>query len=101
MAFARQHLEVLASHHLVATGTTGKRIIEATGLAVECLLSGPVGGDAQIAARVVMGKMAGVIFLIAPLFAQPRQRPHPQGDGACDSSSHLWADHNRLIDRSP
>ncbi len=29
------------------------------------------------------------------------QQPHPQGDGACDSSSHSWADHNRLIDRSP
>jgi hypothetical protein len=27
-----------------------------------------------------------------------RQQPHPQGDGACDSSSHFWADHNRHID---
>jgi hypothetical protein len=26
------------------------------------------------------------------------QQPHPQGDGACDSSSHFWADHNRHID---
>ncbi len=50
--FAQAHREELAQFDLVATGTTGKRIADATGLSVERVLSGPLGGDAQIAARI-------------------------------------------------
>ena len=62
----------------IATGTTGKRISEATRLPVECLLSGPLGGDAQIAARVATGQVQAVFFLVDPLSAHPHE-PDIQG----------------------
>jgi len=71
--FARQHREALARFRLIATGTTGERIQQATGLAVERMLSGPYGGDAQIAAQVAQGAIAGVFFLVDPLYAHPHE----------------------------
>lgn len=76
--FAHAHQEVLTRFELIATGTTGLRIAEATGLRVERMLSGPYGGDAQIGARVAEGKVAAVIFLIDPLYAHPHE-PDIQG----------------------
>lgn len=43
--FAKKYKETLAKYDLVATGTTGKRVEEATGLPVKKYLSGPYGGD--------------------------------------------------------
>ncbi len=71
--FVRRHQDLLGRFHLIATGTTGERITQATGLPVERMLSGPYGGDAQIAARVAEGKVAGVIFLVDPLYAHPHE----------------------------
>ena len=51
---------------LIATGTTGGRAEEA-GLTVRKMLSGPLGGDAQIAGRVAEGKTAMVLFFKDPL----------------------------------
>jgi methylglyoxal synthase len=76
--FVHAHRELLSAHHLIATGTTGKRIAEATGLPVEGMLSGPMGGDAQIAARVSEGHVALVVFLVDPLYAHPHE-PDIQG----------------------
>lgn len=76
--FVRAHRTGLARFHLIATGTTGERINQATGLALERMLSGPLGGDAQIAARVAEGRVAGVIFLVDPLYAHPHE-PDIQG----------------------
>lgn len=76
--FAHTHKEVLTRFHLIATGTTGQRITDATGLKVERMLSGPYGGDAQIGARVAEGKVAALIFLIDPLYAHPHE-PDIQG----------------------
>lgn len=73
VAFADRRDQVLAKYHLIATGTTGQRINQATGLTVECMASGPLGGDAQISARVVAGDVAAVIFLVDPLYAQPHE----------------------------
>jgi diacylglycerol kinase (ATP) len=73
VAFARRHQSVLGKYALVATGTTGERIQAGTGLTVERMASGPLGGDAQIAARVVTGDIAAVIFLLDPLYAQPHE----------------------------
>jgi methylglyoxal synthase len=73
VAFCLRHRDTLARHELVATGTTGQRIIEATGLPIRLVLSGPMGGDAQIAAMVAEGRIAGVIFLVDPLFAHPHE----------------------------
>ena len=42
------------------------------------MLSGPMGGDAQIAAQVAQGEIDGVIFLVDPLYAHPHE-PDIQG----------------------
>jgi len=57
---------------IYATGTTGKHI-ENAGLDVECLLSGPMGGDAQIAAKLVVGEIDAVLFFIDPLYSHPHE----------------------------
>ena len=77
-AFCVRHRELLAGCDLIATGTTGARIAEATGLPVTRYLSGPLGGDAQIAARVAVGEVAAVFFLVDPLYAHPHE-PDIQG----------------------
>jgi diacylglycerol kinase (ATP) len=71
--FVKAHQAVFAQYHLIATGTTGQRIHEATGLEVERMLSGPLGGDAQIASQVVTDKISAVFFFIDPLYAQPHE----------------------------
>ncbi|MGX6970437.1 methylglyoxal synthase [Vagococcus bubulae] len=65
--------EVLSTHELFATGTTGLRIQEATDLNVHRFKSGPLGGDQQIGARVSEGEMDMIIFLRDPLTAQPHE----------------------------
>ena len=52
VAWANKHKHKLGEHELWGTGTTGGRIIEGTGLTVTRLLSGPLGGDAQIGAMI-------------------------------------------------
>ena len=63
--------ETLAWHSLCGTGTTSKKIKEATGLEVEPYRSGPLGGDLQIGAKVAEGKIDIIIFFSDPLTAQP------------------------------
>ena len=70
--------EFLSRHHLVCTGTTGgliKRAFDELGIDVdvECKNSGPMGGDAEIAAMVVRGEIDFAIFLIDDLSAQPHE----------------------------
>ncbi|WP_430533974.1 methylglyoxal synthase [Listeria rocourtiae] len=64
---------ILEPHTLFATGTTGLRIMEATGLSVHRFQSGPLGGDQQIGSRISENKMDLVIFLRDPLAAQPHE----------------------------
>lgn len=71
--FAIAYKHLLEPHQLYATGTTGLRIIEATGLSVHRFKSGPLGGDQQIGARISENKMDLVIFLRDPLTAQPHE----------------------------
>ena len=71
--FAREHEEWLAEAELMATGTTGKRLMEATGLDVERKESGPLGGDMQIGGEIANGDCEGLIFLRDPLTAQPHE----------------------------
>lgn len=78
VAFAHKHRDMLSKFKLVATGTTGGRINEATGLEVERMLSGPIGGDQQIGAMVATGAVHLVVFLIDPLTAAPHD-PDIQG----------------------
>jgi methylglyoxal synthase len=62
----------LANIDLVATGTTGKHV-ESAGLVVEKVMSGPLGGDAQIAAMVTEGKVEMVFFFRDPLDKHPHE----------------------------
>jgi methylglyoxal synthase len=71
--FVKQHSAIFSRYHLIATGTTGQKIEQGTGLGIEKMASGPLGGDAQIAAKVVNDEIAAVIFLIDPLYAQPHE----------------------------
>ena len=73
VAFAQRHRPVLGRYRLIATGTTGQRIQQATELTVDCKLSGPKGGDAQIANEVLAGEVVAVVFLVDPLYAQPHE----------------------------
>lgn len=73
VAFCRRWSKVLAEHELIATGTTGHRIAEATGLPVHCYLSGPLGGDQQIGAEIVSGRVDIVLFFRDPLTAHPHE----------------------------
>lgn len=57
---------------LVATGTTGTKV-ESAGFKVSKLLSGPLGGDAQIASRVVEGKCKMILFFRDPLEKHPHE----------------------------
>jgi methylglyoxal synthase len=84
VALAREFQSVLARCVLCGTGTTGGRIAEATGLAVERLLSGPFGGDLQIGARLASGGLDLVIFLRDPLTAQPHEPDINALVRACD-----------------
>lgn len=70
VAFVKSHKRRLEHYNLIATGTTGQLIRE-TGLKVVCMESGPKGGDAQIAARIVEKKVDAVIFLRDPLGKHP------------------------------
>ena len=68
----------------MATGTTGGRIREATGLRVECLLSGPLGGDLQIGSRLAVGGVDVVVFLRDPMTPQPHEPDINALVRACD-----------------
>ncbi|MEM7594715.1 MAG: methylglyoxal synthase, partial [Cyanobacteria bacterium P01_A01_bin.83] len=59
--FAIRHQPLLSRYRLIATATTGKLIQEATNLNIELMASGALGGDAQIAAKVVEGEVIAVI----------------------------------------
>ncbi len=72
--FLMEHKEILQSKSisLISTGTTGSKA-EKAGLKVKKLLSGPYGGDAQIAARVAEGKTDLVLFFRDPLEKHPHE----------------------------
>lgn len=73
IAFAKDYKHILEKHKLFATGTTGRLISAATDLEIYRFLSGPLGGDQQIGAKIACGEMNMVIFLRDPLTAQPHE----------------------------
>jgi methylglyoxal synthase len=58
---------------IVATGTTGKRILHAGVEKVQTVNSGPMGGDAEIGSMVAKGELEGVIFFRDPLDKHPHE----------------------------
>ena len=73
VTFVKENLDFFKNFELVATGTTGKRIAEATGLNIHRYQSGPIGGDQQIGADIALNKIKAVFFLRDPLTAQPHE----------------------------
>lgn len=71
--FAVAYEPIFRDHQLYATGTTGKQISEATGLAIHRFQSGPLGGDQQIGAMIAENEMDLVLFFRDPLTAQPHE----------------------------
>jgi methylglyoxal synthase len=72
VAFIMKRLDFFKKVDVMATGTTGKHI-EHAGLDVNCLKSGPLGGDAQIASLISDGEIDAVVFFIDPLGLHPHQ----------------------------
>lgn len=72
--FLNENREVLDQKKisLISTGTTGQKV-EKAGFHVTPYLSGPLGGDAQIAARVAEGKCHMVLFFRDPLEKHPHE----------------------------
>jgi methylglyoxal synthase len=71
--FSTAYKQIFSKHKLFATGTTGKKIMEATGLQIHRFQSGPYGGDQEIGALIAKNEMDMVIFLRDPLTAQPHE----------------------------
>ena len=71
MKWGERHQQLLAQHTLSATGTTGNLVSRATGLEVQAMLSGPMGGDQQVGALISEGKIDVLIFFWDPLNAVP------------------------------
>ena len=69
--WARFNLPLLASHDLVATGTTGLLVEEELGVQVRKLQSGPLGGDQQLGSLIAEGQIDFLIFFWDPLEPQP------------------------------
>ncbi len=66
-----RHKETLTRHTLYATGTSGKQVSTSTGLEVQGLLSGPLGGDQQIGAKISEGDIDMLIFFWDPFEPMP------------------------------
>lgn len=72
--FLNAHRDVLEQKkiQLISTGTTGENVRKA-GFKVNALLSGPLGGDAQIAAKVAQSQCHMVLFFRDPLDKHPHE----------------------------
>jgi methylglyoxal synthase len=73
VSFARVHADTLRGQTLIATRTTGMLLEREIGLDIECVLSGPEGGDLQIGAQIAEGNISAVIFLRDVLTSQPHE----------------------------
>ena len=71
LAWAQFNRDTLARHHLFATGTTGTLLEQELNLPITKFLSGPVGGDQQIGAKIVEGVIDFLVFFWDPLEPQP------------------------------
>jgi len=72
VGFVKDNYDILATMDLTATGTTGG-YVEQTSLNVNKKLSGPKGGDAQIAAMAAEGLLDGILFFRDPLGKHPHE----------------------------
>ena len=106
---ASEYADFLRGCTLVATGTTGARVANEVGLTVERKHSGPFGGDIQIGADLVEGRIDCVIFLRDPMTPQPHEPDINALVRACDvhnvacatnlASAHLLLSQLKLASR--
>lgn len=78
--FCIAYCGILSKHNLIATGTTGKLVAEATGLPIKRFLSGPQGGAQQISARIAFNEIDLLLFFRAS---------HITGEGRDESAELL------------
>lgn len=71
--FTIAYKHIFTKYTLFATGTTGQRIIDETGLTVNRMMSGPLGGDQQIGSMIATGELDLILFFRDPLTAQPHE----------------------------
>lgn len=71
--FCIAYCGILSRHDLCATGTTGKLVHDATGLPIQCYLSGCQGGDQQIASRIACNEIDLLLFFRNPLSPKPHE----------------------------
>ena len=76
LEWATRWQDTLSQHTLIGTGTTAGRLKTALGLEVEGLMSGPLGGDQQIGARIAEQQLDVLIFFWDPFAPQPHD-PNP------------------------
>ena len=88
VSWAMKNRSVLENFTLCGTGTTSKLVAEATGLDITRYLSGPLGGDQQIGAKIAEGDIDLVVFFWDPLQAQPHDPDHQQGNGGIHHAFH-------------
>ena len=70
LQFCTAYSGILSRNTVIATGTTGRMLTQATGLPVHCYLSGKLGGIQQISARVACDEVDLVLFFRDPLKAE-------------------------------
>ena len=71
--FCIAYCGILSKHKMIATGTTGRMVSEATGLEITKFLSGSQGGDQQIAARIACNEIDLLLFFRDPISAKPNE----------------------------
>ncbi len=71
VAWCKKNKAILQKHFLCGTGTTARLITEEADLPVKAYNSGPLGGDQQIGAKIVEGRIDFIVFFSDPLEAQP------------------------------
>ena len=71
LGWAERHKTLLSQHDLCATGTTGLLLGQRLGLPIESMISGPLGGDQQVGARIAEQRVDMLVFFWDPFEPQP------------------------------